>query len=1540
MHRRKIVLFTLLFFAGACLQKVFSQVVASKTIGCVPLQVSFTAPPGATSANWNFGNGSSAQLNPNNVYSSPGVYNVTYSGTGGSPLNASIQITVVANNIVPSINFNIPYSHCAPMSVPFAGSSTGGGNKFEWDFSDGVLAIGANLTHIYTLGGVFNPTLSVKDTITGCTSTISAGPINVSVLANLIIDANPGLNSCMAPFTTAFTASNSASGSPLTSALTYSWNFAGGQPAASTATTPGSVVFNNQGYFNVSLSATDDNTCTTTTTVVVTVIQPTLSVTVPGTVCISGQQPGAPPLPQGSPIFGYTVTSSQPNTTWQMGDGNTFIHPAPPLTAQPGVPSTSIYPLYTTPGLKTLTISAAAGTCVATVTKTIMVEEVVPQFTVVPPTYTCSPNLIVNVVNQSSVNTGNPMTYTWSCSHWNQQPADAYTSTATNPTFTITQASLNPYTHYEVYHAPIHLIAQSSLGCWAPIRHLFDSIRRPSAWFNKDKKQGCAPLTVRFRDSSDTYYQIYPIQSYTWNNGANPATLVTGTYPPSVFNPTFTYNAAGTYTPYLIITTAGGCRDTSFIDTVTVVNPPAISAFIPDTLVCAGKTLQVNMSATPSSSVVQHWHAQSDDGFFSGCVSNPNPVWYFTHPGIRTFTISAYDHSCGSGLVSAQTVTVQGPMAKARYRTNCINKRSVEFFSQLLEVETAILDFGDNVTHTITGNPTGTVSDVVTHSYSATGDYTATLTSTNSLTGCAPYTFTMLVTVREIMADFEMEPIMCKGGVVTFTATNSIDVLTGCSRGYAWFLDTLEPHQLSSPIYGEIINEPGTHTITLWVKDVNGCTDTTTKTFIIDSPSPSFSFSSGNPACISNMPLQLVNTTPQWPVATSGFVWDFGNGTNPPFYSWYYSTNSVNDWPAHTYTASTPFKTYTVSLKAQSLLYGCEETYSMVLQVNNPFVPNIYAFAPGGCVGVPMNFNVTSSPNGSMAVNFGDGSLPVTPGFSPMVSHTYSSTGIYTPAISFTDPDGCVGSSTLSVIVQSPPVTDFTIAPSILCAPQSATFTSTSVSSFSLNYKWNLGNGSPIVNQPQVGALYVAPGTKTVTLIASTYPGSCTATMVHTLVVKQPTATVVIDKPSFCLGETIALHMKDTADLMGWNWYFGDGVSTGTALANSAPTQTISYPYTYYPPPFGTAVVSLVYFTSAFSCTNTAQVNIKVTKVDANFNRNDELAVKDSVHCLNVPDLFTNKSQINNSTFINGLYFNWDFGNGVTSGSMSPGYIYPSPGMYTITLKVTDPQAGCVDVSVKHMTINPLPTASIALPDSVCSGSNFVLVSSTSTDVSQYQWQPAEGVSSPNTATTIATATTSTTYTLLVTSIYGCAVLSNTENVYVQEPIVPIQWDTTIVIGQTALMNVNFGTFYTYTWSPTENLSCEHCPYATSNSTANITYTVEVEDNMGCFRTTHTFSVYVDPVTSIDVPTAFTPNGDGVNDVIYVDGWGIKKLNYFRIFNRWGQLLFESYDIKVGWDGTYKGVPQNMETYIYQASAEGYLPGTLMEKTSSFRLIR
>ncbi len=1539
MFKQKIVL----FFIFVCLSLKTTSQTASQTSGCAPLQVNFTAAPGATSANWNFGNGTSALLNPSNVFNSPGTYNVSYTGVGGNPTSGVIVITVSANTVNPTFSYTIPAVHCAPMPVQFSGTGGSPGSTYQWAFGDGGLGSQPSLTYLYTIGGVFNVTLAVTDAA-GCTGTVTNGPVNVSNLPVPNIAAYPGFNACQAPFSPAFSGSLSTSGSPLGGGLTYAWTF--GNSQTSSLQTPGPITYGAQGYYNVSLTVTDNNNCSNTDVNVVSIVQPTLSVTVPGTVCVSGQDAAGAasllPMP--------TVQSSQPSTVWQMGDGNTLTIPPPPAVGVPGQTYPVGYPLYTTPGVKILTITASIGNCVATTTKSIFVAQIVPQFTASAPSFTCMPSMFAQMLNQSTINSSVTLNYEWHINMWNQY--DSILS-VTNPTIVLTESSLNPYAYYNMYVVHPVLIVESVGGpgmraCKTSITHNTDTLWRPRAEFSKSVKQGCEPLVVTFTNTSIEPnmppWINYPMTTYTWNSGTSPATVITGSVPPAVPNVTFTYPSPGTYTPYFAFTTVSGCTAMSYIDTITVVSPPSVSfASVPNLITCVGQPVQINLTASPTSSLIQHWHVESDDGFFSGCTTDSMPVWPFNHPGVHGFTISASDHGCESKQVTTQSITVRGPLVGARFQTNCTTKRSVDFYSYLEEVQTATLSYGDGNFVVIPGNPTGIVSDVKNHVYANKGDYTVTLKGVNAATGCAPSSHTMLVQVREIDANFLVtNTIVCKGMGTGFSATLSVDVFTTTARGYAWKIDSFPTLQTSIPNYTTNIAAyiPGTHTVTLWVKDINSCTSTMTKTFVVGSPVASFTFQ--NPACLSDMPLQLVNTTSMSPIPAYSFTWNFG--TNPPSSL---ITNTVTNWPSVSYLVpNPPTQNYQITLIATGAYTTCPDTMKKTLTVISPPDAYLYPYDLYPCVNTPALFN-PPSPSVTYTVNFGDGS-PSAVASTSTIAHTYTSTGYFSPVLT-TGYAGCVSFSPPNpVVVQPIPNTDFIFYPTgnpaatstLFCAPVSITFSSTSAPNGPV-YVWNLGTGSPVTSSQTVGTIFTGAGNFTVSLKTYSVNPACSSRIVKPLTVLAPTASIVVDKPKVCLGEPIKLHMKDTNTVFAWKWYFGDGASTGTVFANSAPTKTLTYPYVYFPPPFGIAVVNLVYFGSDFLCPSTATVGIQVTKVSSDFLRNQEIATADSAHCLNIVDIFTNKSKLNNSTFVPTLIYSWDFGDGATSTATNPTYVYPKPGVYTVSLTSTEILVGCKNTTVKHMTINPIPDVSISVADSVCAGSVFYLNSLTSGgEIAQYQWMPSLGLGSPNSASTSASADLPVSYSLEVTNVFGCKNQSKAEYVHVEQPVKPITWDTTVVIGQPIPLNSNLGTHYTYTWLPSPDLNCVNCYNPMSSTTVNATYSVEVEDNMHCFRVINTYSVFIDPQTSVDVPTAFTPNGDGINDVIYVDGWGIKKLNYFRIYNRWGQLLFESNDIKVGWDGTYNGVPQNMETYVYQVSAETYLPDKSLQKASSFRLIR
>jgi gliding motility-associated-like protein len=106
--------------------------------------------------------------------------------------------------------------------------------------------------------------------------------------------------------------------------------------------------------------------------------------------------------------------------------------------------------------------------------------------------------------------------------------------------------------------------------------------------------------------------------------------------------------------------------------------------------------------------------------------------------------------------------------------------------------------------------------------------------------------------------------------------------------------------------------------------------------------------------------------------------------------------------------------------------------------------------------------------------------------------------------------------------------------------------------------------------------------------------------------------------------------------------------------------------------------------------------------------------------------------------------------------------------------------------------------------------------------------------------------------------------------------------------------------------------------------TATTTYTVTGIDANGCEDSSVvTITVRNDcpqPTPILDIPTAFSPNGDGLNDIFRIERYENFTLTSFRIFNRWGQLIFETSDIATGWDGTYEGREQGMGAFAVVVS--------------------
>jgi len=159
-----------------------------------------------------------------------------------------------------------------------------------------------------------------------------------------------------------------------------------------------------------------------------------------------------------------------------------------------------------------------------------------------------------------------------------------------------------------------------------------------------------------------------------------------------------------------------------------------------------------------------------------------------------------------------------------------------------------------------------------------------------------------------------------------------------------------------------------------------------------------------------------------------------------------------------------------------------------------------------------------------------------------------------------------------------------------------------------------------------------------------------------------------------------------------------------------------------------------------------------------------------------------------------------------------------------------------------------------------------------------------------------------------------------------QKPVVNIiNSDTTIKYGQNIQLLVSGA--YLYSWSPLSTLTNPNIVNPFASPTEPTTYYVQGLAENGC-RNVDSVHINIDYRDNLFVPSAFTPNGDAKNDVFRITNLTFQRLEEFRVFNRWGQEIFSTTDVKKGWDGTWKGVPQDMGSYQYLirvAYPDGYI---------------
>ncbi len=813
-------------FLFACCFLIPSQLLAqtaSVTTGCSPLSVSFTAPNDATSFFWDFRDGATSDLqNPNNVFVSPGTYEVEFRTTQGGAVVGTITIDVFAKPEL-AVDAN-PVSGCTPLEVTFTNTTVIPEGidllSSQWVFDDGTQAVGDVVTKTYESAGTFSASLAIETNGANCNSATEFVDI-VEVLPPPAIgfDISPSSTACTGPFTVSL-----VNQTPNPEDLTFEWDFGNGNTFI--GQNPPDQTYPEDGDYPVTLIARNDKGCVVTSTKRVGIGNPTADFEIPDTVCV------------GVPIA-ISNQSSPGSYIWTFTGLPTLTDANPEVT----FPTEGSYEIV-------LNVSAQGGQCTAEISKTIFADFVDATF-VADPIYGCSEPMSV-VFTPNNPETG--AMYNW-------EFGDDSTSMEVNPIHAYHADNESPYHENGEFPFTTKLTVTTSAGCVDSFKIEDIILDIPLARFMPDTVSGCAPLTVAFSDSSRS---TQTITNWEWiyDDGASDNNDNNTVQEHTFENP-------GEYDVLLVITNALNCQDTSYAVRVEVGERIMPSFALDKESVCQGEFIQ--FTDVTNNENIDEWHYYTDNDRASHCFSEANPLIPFkTETGQFDVTMVVGYNGCLDSIKQTDVIEVKGPIAKIDYMQACETPNTVLFTSNSGGATTLNWDFGDNSTGT---------TEEESHDYASTGDYQVILTAENATTDCPASRDTAMVFIRNIKADGPVELLQCRNQPLMLNSESSVDVDTSCFRGYTWFFNhpSVRPVTTNMPTVEDVsYPDTGVYRVDLVVEDINGCTDTASYPVIVHEAIVSFEVDKSRICFPTTVNLQNVtaSTTSE---SIETYMWDFGD---------------------------------------------------------------------------------------------------------------------------------------------------------------------------------------------------------------------------------------------------------------------------------------------------------------------------------------------------------------------------------------------------------------------------------------------------------------------------------------------------------------------------------------------------------------------------------------------------------------------------------------------------------------------------------------
>ncbi len=1466
---------------------------SSATSGCYPLNVQFKDESEAGSGNivsweWDFGDGTaSREQHPSHIYTSAGSFNVTLrirNSNGCTQTISRSNYITLTQGVKAAFDFSAPNNCKPPASIRFTNTSSGTGTlSYQWNFGDGSSSTDPNPTHAYTSTGIYTVKLVVRNN-TGCVdSIIKTNSINIGTVKP---DFDMPALLCAGQ---AFTITNTSAPTPNNAA----WSFSDGSIASGVNTTK---IFAAAGNYTIKMVA-DFGACKDSVTKPVQVLaRPAAAFSA------AGNKGCKAPLPVSFTAQATGATGYQ----WSFGDGGASTEPNP-------------VHIYSAAGEYdvTLVVTNAAG-CTDTVVQKGFVHIMAPQVSITnTPQEGCVP---YNFRPSITVKSADAITgYYWTF-------GDGATSTDREPTHTYLQAGT--YT--------VKLVYTTAGGCKDSVSAT-DAVRvgnKPAVNFSATPPVSCAQFPINFKDLStgdkadhwlwyfgdggtssdqnpnhiysDTGY--FNVKLVAWSNGCRDSLTV----PRLVFikppvarfevsfdcsgrltrtfkdlslgatswswnfgdgnsstqkDPVHTYAAPGSYLVQLTVKN-DQCEHTTTRQVIVISEKADFTAS--ETEVCKGSSITLNaVNSDPLHVSSYAWSITRNNASY-GNPTGQSVKFTFNDAGQYNIRLVVTDiNGCKEELLKPLFIQVYGPTADFKPDNPAVCPGATISFTDQSQsdgthpIQKWAWDYGDGTVETLTGGP-------FSHTYTMPGIYNVQLTVTDNK-GCShTRVLSKAVNISRPVVQFNSPDTQsCVDKPVRFL--NQSVSSTGI---FTWYFGDGQTSSSTQPIHHYMAE--GDYTVKLVVKDMYGCTDSLTRPayIVIRNPVPAFTVNDSTTSC----PPLVVTFTNQ-SQHFSKVEWDFGDGNR-------------SDLPNPTH-----FYTYPGNYRAKLVITspgGCQDSAFKNIIVKGPRGTFTYDITKG-CVPVTVRFTGSTNDVASFIWDFNDGSIAETGGST--ASHTYNTLGDYLPKMILEDPQGCrvpvTGKDTIHVYgVEA----KFGAGSQLVCDSGFVQFTDASVSNDLITgYQWKFGDGGTST-QRNPSHYYRQPGLHQVELTVTTLTGcrDMVQLPVPVKVVPSP-ATAIQSADGACIPAQFTfsgqLTKSDTSALQ-WRWDFGNGATaTGQHPAPVTYKDASSYE------------IKLITINSS-GCADTVSKKVEAWPLPAIDAGPDQTICR------------------GNNIILPGSgarEYTWTPAQSLSCTNCATPLASP---LVDMRYKVKGKNIyGCEAVDSVLIKVKQPFTIEVHKGDTLCKGQTLQLFAK---GAELYTWSPAAGLDNPGSDQPKARPGSSTVYQVVGHDDHNCFTDTGYVPVMVYPyPVIDAGKDTNVAVGSSVTLHPVFSAdVKEYRWYPSTWLSCTTCPSPVASPRQTITYTLEAKNEGGCVsRDLLSLFVFCNN-SNLFVPNTFSPNSNGHNDVFYPRGKGVFSIRSMRIFNRWGDLVFEQMnfmpnDASKGWNGMHKGKAAPQDVYIY-----------------------